>query len=171
MKTILCFVTLCVITANSLVAQTGEKSVTTSSLVSAQEKVFQDLFDTLYNVNDTIDIDERYKKTITEEILRCLKEDINLWGQKVIADAQNGQFKRYKLSFEKTTGNTKFLVPEKAKRNYRKAFDKMKKDFIKNRKKKTLEEIFEKDNLRRYISNTVKSFEEQKEKYFKKISQ
>lgn len=145
------------------------KSTTTSALCTAQEKVYKNIFDTVYTRNQTIDVDKVYLNAISKETAACLEADLLLWGKAVIADAQNGKFRKYRLSFDKPE-NATFKVPGKAKRNYKRGFDKARKDFIKTRKNKTLDEILTDENLKKYLSKANKAFEKQKNKHLRKIT-
>lgn len=148
---------------------TKAKSSTQSALCTAQAETFKSVFDSLYLIDDKVDINKVYKNEITEKTAKCLAEDLILWGNSVIEDAQNGQFKRYRLSFEKPSDN-KFKVPRRAKRAYRKAFKKIKRDFISSRKSKTLDEIMDDKYLKKYLTKTTKAFVRQKDRYIRKIT-
>ena len=158
-------------TISSSYAQKEEKtkSATQSALCTAQSKVFTQIFDSVYTIEKTIDVNKSYKEAITTEIVKCLKADLILWGESVIADAKNGEFNKYALSFEKPEKNT-FEVPRKAQKFYTKAFNKARQDFIMGRKTKTLEAMFSKDYLKKYISKVVDAFVAQKDGYLKTIS-
>lgn len=166
---ILTIVLFCLATSNGY-AQKEEKtkSSTQSALCTAQAKVFTQIFDTVYTVNTTIDVGKSYKEAITNEIISCLKADLTLWGKAVIADAKNGEFNKYQLTFERPDGNT-FEVPKKAQKYYIKAFDAARKDFIAGRKTKTLDDMFSKDYLKKYITKVVNAFVKQKDDYLKRI--
>ncbi|MCX6824529.1 MAG: hypothetical protein NT085_05410 [candidate division SR1 bacterium] len=145
------------------------KSSTQSALCTAQSKVFTQIFDSVYTIENKIDVNKSYKEAITTEIIKCLEADLTLWGESVIADAKNGEFNRYAISFEKPEKNT-FEVPRKAQKFYTKAFNKARQDFIAGRKTKTLDEMFAKDYLKKYISKVVDAFVAQKDSYLKTIS-
>jgi len=164
-------IALCFASSNSSAQKKEEKtqSATKSSLCTAQSKVFTQIFDSVYKVQTIIDVNKSYKEAITTEIIKCLKADINLWGMSVIEDAKNGEFNKYTISFEKPEGTT-FEVPRKAQKFYTKAFNKTREDFIAGRKKKTLDEMFDKDYLKKYISKVVDAFVDQKDDYLKIIS-
>lgn len=146
-----------------------EQSKTKSALITAQSETFKMVFDSVYNAPGRVDVDKMYKNAITKKTAECLANDIRLWGIWVIANVENGKFKRYRLSFEKPEDNG-FKVPEKAKRKYKKAFKKAKKDFIKTRKKKDLDEILGDKYLKRYLGKCNKSFIKQKNKHLRKLA-
>lgn len=163
-------IVICIIITNYAYSQDAkDKSKTQSALCTAQSETFKEVFEKVYEQQAKVDANEVYKDAITEKTAECLAADLILWGKQVISDAQNGKFKRYRLSFEKPTDN-KFKVPAKAKRNYKKAFKKAKRDFISTRKNKTLDEILDDKNLSKYLARTNKAFIKQKDRYLKKIT-
>ncbi|MFA7298872.1 MAG: hypothetical protein WC010_04480 [Candidatus Absconditabacterales bacterium] len=159
---------LCFSVKNSSAQDEKTKSVTKSTLVNAQEETFKMVFDSLYKINDKINVDKVYLNAISRKTRECLEADLKLWGDAVIANAQVGKFKKYRLSFEKPENNN-FKVPGKAKRKYTRAFKRVKKTFVISRKSKTLEETFADKNLKKYLRKTNKSFERQKNKCLKRI--
>lgn len=170
MKTVIIYVISIVLCMTNIYAQdTKEQSKTRSALCTAQAETFSLVFEKVYTIEEKVDVDKVYKESITEKTAECLSADLLLWGKTVKANAENGKFKKYRLSFEKTN-DAKFKVPAKAKRNYKKAFKKAKKDFIYTRKSKTIKEIMDEKNLSKYLSRTNTSFENQKDKWLKKIT-
>ncbi len=146
-----------------------EQSKTQSNLCKAQSETFNDVFDKAYNAQSKVDVNEMYKTAIAQKTAECLAADLKMWGKQVKADAENGKFKRYRLSFEKPSDN-KFKVPFKARRMYKKAFKKAKKDFLSTRKNKTLDEILDDKFLQKYLAKTNQAFIKQKDKFLKKIT-
>jgi hypothetical protein len=172
MKRVIAFVigVFCIgITFNAKAQDTKEQSKTKSALCTAQSETFKTVFDEVYTIQAKVDVNEVYKDAIAQKTAECLAADLSLWGKSVIADAQNGKFKKYRLSFEKPTDN-KFRVPGKAKRAYKRAFKKAKKDFISTRKSKTLNEIMDDKYLAKYLAKVNKAFIRQKDKCLKKIT-
>jgi len=146
-----------------------EQSKTKSFLCTAQSETFKDVFNQVYNVQAKVDANQVYRDAISLKTAECLEADLTLWGKAVIANALEGKFRKYRLSFEKPTDN-KFRVPGKARRTYKRAFKKAKKDFISTRKSKTLNEILDDKNLSKYLAKTDKAFIRQKDKYLRKIT-
>lgn len=155
---------------NSTFAQDGpEKSKTKSELSDAQLEVYQEVFDSLYNVDDVIDLNAVYKRKISIKTSDCLVADLELWGRKVLDDIEQGKFKRYRLSFEKPE-DAVFKVPPKAKRKYKRAFKKARKDFLVKRKRMTLKEIEDNTYISKHLRKVNKAFERQKNKYLRKLA-
>jgi len=145
-----------------------EQSKTQSALCTAQSQTFKTVFNKVYSSQEKVDIHQIYKDSIQKKIAGCLTADLILWGKWVQTNIESGKFKKYRLSFEKPSDNN-FKVPGKAKRAYKKAFKKVKRDFISSRKNKTLDEVLNDKNLQKYIIKTTKAFVKQKNKYLKKI--
>ena len=146
-----------------------EKSSTKSVLVTAQAETFKDVFDKVYNEESKVDIDKLYKESISVKTSDCLAEDLTLWGKAVIEDADNGKFRKYRLSFERPSENT-FRVPGKAKRKYKRAFKRAKKSFISVRKRKELDEIMEDKHLKKYLGKVNNAFSRRFKKDIRKIT-
>jgi len=171
MKRVIVFVIgmLCIGIGFSAYAQdTKEQSKTKSALCTAQAETFKLVFDSLYNIDKKVDVNNVYKNAISSKTAECLAADLKLWGKAVIANAQEGKFKEYRLSFEKPA-DSKFKVPAKAKRTYKRAFKEAKKEFISNRKSTTLDKVLEDKYLQKYLAKTNKAFIKQKDSYLKKI--
>ncbi|MBU0626958.1 hypothetical protein KKG31_00130 [Patescibacteria group bacterium] len=169
MKTLRFLITIVLVVFGSALLAQKEKSSTKSALVTAQSEAYKDVLTKVYKEDDKVDVYKVYKQAISEKTSECLAEDLELWGKAVIEDAENGKFRKYRLSFEKPSENT-FKVPTKAKRKYKRAFKRSKKSFIGVRKRITLTDIMEDKHLKKFLGKTNDSFERQFRKHLRKIT-
>lgn len=163
------FVVLVSIASNKSSAQDKEKSNTKSALCTAQGEIVKMVFNRAFNVEDKIDIKKVYRDSITRIIAACMAIDIQLWGKMVLDDIDNGKIKNRGLSFEQPDDKS-WPVPIKAQKKYLKGFDKAKKDFLIQRKKKTLSQTLDQKNVKKYILKTAKVYMKKNKKMIKKIT-
>ncbi|MEI6118534.1 MAG: hypothetical protein WCP92_04865 [bacterium] len=136
-------------------SSSSDKSTTISALCTAQEEVIQEILAELYSNTDKIDVIKEYEKRMKPKIAECLKLDMIETGVKVQENALNGKFKKIKLSFEKPSDN-KFKISGKAKRQYKRAYQAFKKDFVNARKSKSYDDVLGEKNLVKKVDKVAK---------------
>ncbi len=146
-----------------------EKSMTKSYLCEAQGEILKMIMEKAFLNDAKVDVKKTYKEAITKRIAECMAKDLQRWGNQVIQDITDGKIKNRGIKFEKPDDNT-WPVPIKAQKKYLKGFDKAKEDFFSKRKTKTLTQVLDQKNIKRYITKTAKVYIKKNNKQIKKLT-